>query len=77
MLEALRLLLKHAGIEAVTASSPAAALRAFESEELDVVLMDLNYTRDTTSGHEGMDLLARLVAADPTLPVIVMTLSPS
>ena len=73
MLEALRLLLKHAGIEAVTASSPAAALRAFESEELDVVLMDLNYTRDTTSGHEGMDLLARLVAADPTLPVIVMT----
>jgi len=73
VLTALRLLLKHAGIEVVAASSPAAALRAFESEELDVVLMDLNYARDTTSGHEGLDLLARLVAADPTLPVIVMT----
>jgi len=73
VLTALSLLLKHAGIEAVTASSPAAALRAFESHELDAVLMDLNYARDTTSGHEGMDLLARLVAADPALPVIVMT----
>src|SRR5262245_5360575 len=73
VLEALRLLLKRAGIEALAATSPAGALRVFEAEELDAVLIDLNYARDTTSGQEGIDLLGRLVAADPTLPVIVMT----
>jgi DNA-binding NtrC family response regulator len=73
VLEALRLLLKHAGLETLTVSSPAEVLLAFESEDLDAVLMDLNYARDTTSGREGLDLLARLVAADATLPVIVMT----
>jgi DNA-binding NtrC family response regulator len=73
VLEALRLLLKHAGIQALTATSPASALQVFETQELDAVLMDLNYARDTTSGHEGMDLLGRLLAADATLPVIVMT----
>jgi DNA-binding NtrC family response regulator len=73
VLEALRLLLKHAGLEVVTATSPAGVLSAFESQELDAILMDLNYTRDTTSGREGLDLLARLVAADGALPVIVMT----
>jgi DNA-binding NtrC family response regulator len=73
VLEALRLLLKHAGIEAVVASSPAGVLHAFESQELDAVLMDLNYARDTTSGREGLDLLGRLAAGDATLPVIVMT----
>jgi DNA-binding NtrC family response regulator len=73
VLEALRLLLKHAGVEALLATSPAGVLSAFESHELDAVLMDLNYARDTTSGREGLDLLGRLVAADATLPVIVMT----
>jgi DNA-binding NtrC family response regulator len=73
VLEALRLLLKHAGVEAVLATSPAGVLSAFESHELDAILMDLNYARDTTSGREGLDLLGRLVAADATLPVIVMT----
>lgn len=73
VLEALRLLLKHAGLEVVTATSPAGVLQAFESQELDAILMDLNYARDTTSGREGLDLLGRLVAADGTLPVIVMT----
>jgi len=73
VLEALRLLLKHAGVETVLATSPAGVLSAFESHELDAVLMDLNYARDTTSGREGLDLLGRLVAADATLPVIVMT----
>jgi DNA-binding NtrC family response regulator len=48
-------------------------LVAAESRETDVVLMDLNYTRDTTSGREGMDLLAKLQALDPSLPVVVMT----
>jgi DNA-binding NtrC family response regulator len=73
VLEALRLLLKHAGHEVVTACSPAAVLAASQAQELDAVLMDLNYARDTTSGREGLDLLAQLVAADATLPVIVMT----
>jgi len=73
VLEALSLLLEHAGHEVVTATSPAGVLLAVESHEPDAVLMDLNYARDTTSGREGLDLLGRLVAADATLPVIVMT----
>jgi DNA-binding NtrC family response regulator len=73
VLEALRLLLKPEGFELETADSPRGVLAAAESRELDVVLIDLNYTRDTTSGDEGMDLLSRLQALDPTLPVIVMT----
>src|SRR5579862_4860113 len=73
VLEALRLLLKPEGftIEAVT--SPAGVLDALESHEFDAVLIDLNYTRDTTSGQEGLDLLSRIQANDSTLPVIVMT----
>ena len=73
VLEALRLLLKPEGFQLETAESPAAVLAAVESRELDVALVDLNYTRDTTSGREGMDLLSRLQAIDPTLPVVVMT----
>jgi len=73
VLEALRLLLKHAGHEVVTATSPAGVIAAAESQELDAVLMDLNYARDTTSGREGLDLLTRLHAVDGTLPVVVMT----
>jgi DNA-binding NtrC family response regulator len=73
VLEALRLLLKAEGYEIETATSPAAILRAVEERELDAVLMDLNYTRDTTSGREGLDLLSRLQAIDQTLPAIVMT----
>jgi DNA-binding NtrC family response regulator len=73
VLEALRLLLKHAGHEVVTATSPAGVIATAESQELDAVLMDLNYARDTTSGREGLDLLAQLQALDGTLPVVVMT----
>jgi DNA-binding NtrC family response regulator len=73
VLEALHLLLKPEGFELETASSPAGVLAAVESRDLDVVLMDLNYARDTTSGREGMDLLSKLRAIDPTLPVVVMT----
>ena len=73
VLEALRLLLKPEGYSIETASSPSAALRALETADFDVALMDLNYTRDTTSGQEGLDLLTRIAAIDPTLPVIVMT----
>jgi DNA-binding NtrC family response regulator len=73
VLEALRLLLKGEGFRVETASSPALVLRALGEREFDAVLMDLNYARDTTSGREGLDLLAELRALDPTVPVVVMT----
>jgi DNA-binding NtrC family response regulator len=71
--EALRLLLKGEGLAAEMASNPADVLAAVERRAFDAVLIDLNYTRDTTSGAEGLDLLGRLRALDPTLPVVVMT----
>jgi DNA-binding NtrC family response regulator len=73
VLEALRLLLKAEGYQIETAASPAGALAAVESREFDVVLIDLNYARDTTSGQEGLDLLNNLRGLDATLPVVVMT----
>ncbi|HET9282578.1 MAG TPA: sigma-54 dependent transcriptional regulator [Candidatus Angelobacter sp.] len=71
--EALRLLLKAEGFTTETVSSPGAALEAVQTNEFDVMLMDLNYQRDTTSGQEGIDLLSRLQSADSKLPIIVMT----
>lgn len=73
VLEALRLLLKPEGYLIDTASSPQHILRALELKDYDVVLMDLNYARDTTSGEEGLDLLQRIHTADESLPVVVMT----
>jgi DNA-binding NtrC family response regulator len=73
VLAALRLLLKGERFEIETASSPAIVLKAIDSRELDVVLIDLNYARDTTSGSEGLELLTRIRTVDPTLPVVVMT----
>jgi DNA-binding NtrC family response regulator len=73
VLEALRFLIKGEGYQTESVTSPAAILDAVESRDFDVVLMDLNYTRDTTSGQEGLDLLKRIQALDSTLPVVVMT----
>ena len=73
VLEALRLLVKAEGFAPALARSPAAVLAAVEAGDFDVVLLDLNYTRDTTSGREGLGLLPRLRELDPTLPVVVMT----
>ncbi|MBD0321545.1 MAG: sigma-54-dependent Fis family transcriptional regulator [Gemmatimonadetes bacterium] len=73
IIQALRLLLKGAGYGIETATSPASALAAAREKELDVVLMDLNYARDTTSGREGLDLIPQIRAADPSLPIVVMT----
>lgn len=73
VLEALRILLKGEGFEIVTASSPSSILSAVEKTDFDAILMDLNYTRDTTSGEEGMDLLTQLRSLDANLPVLVMT----
>ncbi|HEX8984568.1 MAG TPA: SpoIIE family protein phosphatase [Bryobacteraceae bacterium] len=71
--EALRLLLKGQGWQAVTAESPKELLSLARAEAFDLILADLNYTRDTTSGAEGLDLLASLEALGNTVPVMVMT----
>ena len=73
ILTALRLLLKGEGYETKTAVKPAQVIESVSADEFDVVLIDLNYTRDTTSGQEGLDLLPQLRAIDSTLPVVVMT----
>ncbi len=73
VLEALRLLLKSAGHQATTVDSPSALLRASQNESFDLILMDLNYARDTTSGQEGLDLLNRLRVEANTPPIVVMT----
>ncbi len=73
VLEALRLLLKSEGYLIDTAKSPNSVMKAVEQRDYALAIVDLNYTRDTTSGQEGLDLLAKLQAADPTLPVVVMT----
>jgi DNA-binding NtrC family response regulator len=73
VLEALRLLLKGEGFQIETATSPEQIMAALEMREFDVALVDLNYTRDTTSGQEGLDLLTRIQSLDSTLPVVVMT----
>ena len=73
VVEALRLLLKSEGFRIQAVSSPSDVLSRVGEADFDVVLIDLNYTRDTTSGREGLDLLDRLQRLDPTLPVVVMT----
>jgi len=73
VLGALRLLLKSEGLACNTADDPAAAIAAVKKSSFAAALIDLNYTRDTTSGAEGLELLKALKRADPDLPVIVMT----
>jgi DNA-binding NtrC family response regulator len=73
ILEAVELLLQPQGIHVDTVRSPQLLLEALGQSDYDVLLIDLNYTRDTTSGQEGLDLLARLQEINPRLPVIVMT----
>src|SRR5262245_55682141 len=73
VLAALRLLLKGEGYETVAAPSPAEILKALRSGSFDLLLMDLNYSLDTTSGQEGLNLLKSIRSIDPTLPVVAMT----
>lgn len=73
VLTALRLLLRAEGYALEAVGSPAAVLAAAEASDFDVALVDLNYSRDTTSGAEGLDLLAELRRREPALPVVVMT----
>src|SRR5207248_6565958 len=73
ILDAIELLLKPQGYAVETARSPVLVREELATNSYDAVLIDLNYTRDTTSGREGLDLLSSLVSQDSTLPVIVMT----
>jgi DNA-binding NtrC family response regulator len=73
ILEALELLLRPQGYKVDKVRSPALVREALASSSYDAVLIDLNYTRDTTSGQEGLDLLSQIVSLDSTVPVIVMT----
>ncbi len=73
IIDALRFLLLDEGYEVTPARSPAEALERLEASDFDLVVLDLNYTRDTTSGQEGFDLMERIRSLDPSLPVLVMT----
>ena len=73
ILEAVKMLARANGFDVRTATSPAAVQAICEAEEIDICLLDLNYARDTTSGTEGMTLIARLRDLDPMLPIVVMT----
>src|SRR5215468_66437 len=73
ILDALEFLLRPQGYKVDKARSPVLVREAIKSTSYDAILIDLNYTRDTTSGQEGLDLLSEIVAIDATLPVIVMT----
>ncbi|HKD91238.1 MAG TPA: sigma-54 dependent transcriptional regulator [Terriglobales bacterium] len=73
ILDAIEFLLKPEGYKVDVVRSPDLVRDALSSAQYDAVLMDLNYTRDTTSGQEGLDLLSEIVVQDSTLPVIVMT----
>jgi DNA-binding NtrC family response regulator len=73
VLEALRMLLKSEGYRTESVFSPAEILHALDAREFDLVVIDLNYTRDTTSGQEGLDLLSQIQSMDSSIPVVVMT----
>ena len=69
----MQFLLKPEGYKLETARSPALVMECLATAEFDGILIDLNYTRDTTSGKEGLDLLAAIRAWDVQIPVVVMT----
>lgn len=73
VLKALRLLLRPEGYKIKTASSVEDIIDEVNSNDFDVVLMDLNYIRGETSGQQGLDLLKRIHQIDESLPVVVMT----
>jgi len=73
VLESLRLLLKPVGYRIEMVDTPDGALAAVTASNFDAALIDLNYSRDTTSGDEGLELLEKLQGLDSTLPVVVMT----
>jgi phosphoserine phosphatase RsbU/P len=73
ILDALELLLRNSGFATESVSHPARVLRMLKAFPFDAVLMDLNYTRDTTGGREGLELVSQIRALDKLLPIVVMT----
>src|SRR5246127_4120204 len=73
VLFALQMLLSGSGFSTETVTHPAHVLRALETKSFDAVLMDLNYTRDTIGGAEGLELVSRIRSIDSVVPVVVMT----
>ena len=73
VLEALRILLKGEGYQTDAVTSLTAVLNSLEKRTYALLMMDLNYTRDTTSGQEGLEVIPRIQAIDETLPIVVMT----
>ena len=73
VLEAVRLMLRRSGLEGDFVTSPTAVLDRLKDQAYELLLLDLNYTRDTTSGGEGLELIQRIRQIDPALPVVVMT----
>src|SRR6185436_16130232 len=73
VLEALQILLKNEGFTTEVVTSPKAVVEAVEKKAYDILLIDLNYARDTTSGGEGLELLSRIQSIDSSLPVVLMT----
>src|SRR5262249_37088831 len=73
VLFALQMLLSGSGFSTETVTHPSWVLRALETESFDAVIMDLNYTRDTIGGAEGLELVSKIRSLDKLLPVVVMT----
>src|SRR6266404_843543 len=73
VLEALRILLKSEGYQTEGVTSLTGIFHALEKKEYVLLLMDLNYTRDTTSGQEGLSAIIKIQEIDSTLPIVVMT----
>ncbi len=73
VLEALRILLKGEGHQTDAVTSLAGIFNALEKRDYALLMMDLNYTRDTTSGQEGLEVIPKLQEIDSTLPIVVMT----
>jgi len=73
VLEALRILLKGAGHQTESVTSVSGIFNALQQRDYELLMMDLNYTRDTTSGQEGLEVIPKIQALDSTLPIVVMT----
>jgi DNA-binding NtrC family response regulator len=73
VLEAMRILLKGAGYQIDSVTSLTGIFNALEKKDYALLMMDLNYTRDTTSGQEGLEVIPKLQEIDNTLPIVVMT----
>ena len=73
VVSALRYLLQTEGFEVTTAGSVQQAIDAISKLRFTAVLIDLNYSKDTTSGNEGLELIERIHATDPSISIIAMT----